>query len=186
MRTLDPYLQLFVDKTITEPRYLVSLTLNEPMNLSSRGGVSVLDEWWEPSELQIENVGLDTASIRIWNQDYEFTAGAVSGAYIRSPVQIYACYPVGVLDPYIVDVDGNPSDYWPVNYVQSPTSTTPLLMFDGFIIGTPEIGEWLTIECQRSLPKRYPLQKIRPPIANYLPATGMLVPWKGEVYRIES
>lgn len=182
MRTIDPYHNVVIDRDITAPTYLVAIVLNDPMNLSTREGVDSGGIWWESSKLQVNSVGIDTATLRIDNHDYAFTAGAMTGAYLRKPVKIYSAYslPRHMFRPYFEP------GYFDVGYFIEVYAATAVLLFDGYITDTPDIGEWLTIEATRSLPKKYPSVIIRKPLANHLPATGMVIEWDGETYRIEA
>lgn len=183
MRTLDYVQRSSTDRLITTPRYLIEVTLTGPLRLSTREGVLVGSDYYAPGEIQEGSVQIEneSASFRIRNPGYQYTQGALKGAFHRNVVKIYSAYSIidGSVPAYVEP------GYWADDYLTGPIYASEILLFDGHISQVSDIDEWITINCRGTLPKTYPLGKIRPPVFNHLPAPGMVILWKGESYRIE-
>ena len=182
MRHLDYFQSRVIEHDITAPGYLVDITLDAQMFLSSRGDVSLGGVSWAAGELQINSVSSDVAELRIHNPGYKFTTDAMRGAFVRNTVKIYMANRAdgGLLPPYVTP------GYWPDNYVIQSTTVNPFLIFDGLVSEITDIDEWITVRAVRLPPNRFPRRRLRAPIANFLPASGQVVQWQGETYRIES
>jgi hypothetical protein len=181
MRDLNPPLIAAVNRRTVKPIFLIEAELNAPMFLSTRDGISFNDSFFSPGEVQDVFVSDNESSFSIYNRDYQFTNGALRGSYLRNIAKIYSAYAMGAgfFPPYVTP------GYWPDNYIKTPENTIPETIFVGRISSVEIVGEWIQVECERDLPRKYPRGKIRPPLANHLPAAGQVVLWKGETYRIE-
>lgn len=184
MRDLGYIASGAIEAEILDPCHLVSITLLTPMFLSTRDGVSAMGEYWTPSNLQLGTVSSESADLKVHNTNYQYTLAAMQGALLRQPVKIFTAFswPGGDMPPYVTP------GYVAEGYIVSTGVMLPILRFDGYIsqIGEfDESGEWLPIQCIKSLPKKYG-RRIRAPFANHLPVNGQLVEWEGETYRIES
>ena len=184
MRDLDIYQSDAVDRNVTAPRYLVRLHLEDPMHLSTRDTLVYAGAVWVQSDIRIGRVSELTATLSVRNTDWIFSANAFRGEYTYRPVEILFAYPyIEAPPPYF------PEGYldFPIEeYVQSPDMVDIITLFAGHISDINSIGDWLEVTAVRTEEKRYPSVKIRPPLANHLPAPGQIITWKGQTYRIDA
>lgn len=164
MRTLSTEQAAAVAGPVTEPQYLVEITLDSPRFLSTRATVILSGNTYTTGDLQVGPVRHDSAELMIANHDDSLTAGAEDGAFLRQPVKILWAYGAATGDA---------------------SEPVPITRFEGIISATPEIGEWIKVECSPTPPKLYPFQRLRPPTANFLPSAGYVLAWDGAVLRIE-
>lgn len=164
MRTLTADQRESVDIGITMPRYLIETALSEPLYLSTRGDVVVDSIFYQGGCIEEGSLDLGEreATFKICNNAYQYTRGAVTGAYQRNAVRIFSCYALPETD-----------------------SVGKIQVFDGFIDQVSDLDEMITVRCRRTLPKTYPARQIRPPEFNHLPSPGMVISWDGATYRIE-
>lgn len=182
MRTVLPLASGSIDRIITEPRYLIQLELDRVINVSTHDDLSIDGISWVQGEVQFMNASDTGAVFRIYNTNYKYTEGAVRGSYHLKPVTIYAAYPRhGEWAPYIDD-----PDYVDPVYFVYTDAVAFFEIFSGRIAEITEIGEWLTIRCEKNETTRYPKVKLRSPLANHLPSPGTLIQWQGSTYRIEA
>lgn len=165
MRELTAGQRERVAADITAPRYLIETELSTPLYLSTREGVEVDGVWYEPDQTGPITIGDREAVISIYNHNYQYTLGAVTGAYSRKRVKIYSCY---------ASAD-----------TEAPASAGKILVFAGVIDKADELDEFIRLICRRSTPKTHPTRVIRPPFANHLPPAGMVIEWNGDTYRID-
>jgi hypothetical protein len=182
MRNVYPLAASSIDRIITEPRYLIQLELDTVINLSTHDELSIDGISWVQGNVQFINASDTAAVLRIYNTDYKYTQGAVRGSFHMNPVTIYAAYPrPDEWEPYIDD-----PDYVDTVYFVYTDVVAFFEIFSGRIAEITEIGEWLTIRCEKNETTRYPKVKLRSPLANHLPAPGALIQWQGETYRIDA
>lgn len=181
MRNLGPTQQSAVYQAGTEPRYFVKINLGEDQLLSTGADGQWQGEQYVSGYLRVLGVSGDRANLEIWNEDYQYTIGAMNGAYLRNRVQVFWAYEG---DPRAHYVEPG---YWEKGYTYGPSTTQPtaILIFDGIISGTPRVDEWLTVHCARETPKTWPSKKIRPPFANFAPSAGYTMNFDGQTIRIE-
>src|SRR5690606_10712878 len=120
-------------------------------NLSTGETVTSDAICWKGGETKADSmtVGMTSATLKLRNPDYKYTAPALRGSFVFNPVKIWFAYP----------------------------GAQSILIFSGFISEVSSINDWITLNCTRNHLKRYPAVKIRPPIANHLPANGQVIHW---------
>ncbi|GEM_PF-4490580 len=178
MRTLNPEQFASLTQRVTEPRYLVQITLDRTYYCSSHGDVVWKGQTWSGNDLVVGQVSPERCSLKVGNSDYRHTAAAMSGAYQRQPVQVWWAYQHA---PQAYAEAG----YWADDYAEGQT-ITPILLFDGLVSSCPSIGLQMDIEAETQPPRQFPSTRIRAPLANHLPPVGFTLTWGGEVYRIET
>lgn len=181
MRTLTTAQDATVAGPVSEPQYLVEINLDQPYYWSTRASRDYNGETYALGGIQVVRVSPDACELRMDNHDYTYTRGALEGDYLRGEVKVYWAYEAKAEALYVE------RGYWESGYTAEydDTSPAPILLFDGVIDATPEIGEWLTIQCTRTPPKLYPFKKLRAPLANFLPSAGYVLQFDGQVLRIE-
>lgn len=181
MLTLTTDQQEAVQGPITAPQYLVDIELGAPFHWSTReerieGGVT-----YQPGRIRSVSISPRGCTLVVDNHDYVFTNGAIDGAFLRAPVTVWWAY--GARPGALYAEEG----YWESGYTSGPgTQPAVIQRFSGIVDATPEIGEWMTVECTWSPPRRYPFRRLRPPIANWLPSPGYVVEFDGGILRIDS
>ncbi len=110
-------------------------------------------------------------TLAIRNDDRRHTMLAMWGEYIRKPFSLgHALAP----DRLYVDEDGVPyADQASVPYIGEKGAGSLHLM-SGFVADTPEAGEWLTINIDRSA-GTVPRDRILPPFARHTRPEGTLL-----------
>lgn len=162
MITLSPEQEAAVAGPVTAPQFLIEIELDQPYFFSTRADVTVDGNTYVAGAVQLGRVSHDSAELMINNHDYRHTGNALDGAYLRSPVRVLWAY----------DQDADPAP-------------APIVLFEGIISATPQVGNWLSISCRRTPPRVYPFTKLRPPLANHLPSAGYMLQFDGQVLRIE-
>lgn len=158
MRDLDTSQEGVVAGPVTEPQYLVSLELDMPLFFSTFSTRDFDGQTYNRGEIRLGKVTPREAEVLVWNQDDVWTDGSLTGSFQRSPVKIHWAY----------------------------SDTDPILLFDGIINNTtPQNDGWLRVQCTRTSPKLYPGTRIRPPLANHLPAVGYSIQFDGVTITVE-
>lgn len=181
MRDLTPEQQAAVAGPVTEPQYLVYIELDQPYYLSTRSEVDFGGNTYIPGRLQLNKVAQESCDLLVDNTEYLFTQGAQNGEYLRNPVEVYWAYGPRRGVRYVKP------GYWKAGYTVESDETVPgaQLIFRGVVNSTPSISEWLSVQCARTPPRLYPFRKMLPPHANFLPSAGYVLPFDGNVIRIE-
>lgn len=162
MINFSPEQEAAVAGPVTEPQYLIEIELDQPYFFSTRAGVFWDGNAYGAGEVQLGRVSHDSAELTIDNHDFRHTGNALDGYYLGSPVRVLWAY----------DQDADPAP-------------APIVLFDGIISATPQVGDWLAVSCRRTPPRVYPFTKLRPPLANHLPSAGYMLQFDGRVLRIE-
>lgn len=178
MKPFNPAQEAAVSGPITEPQYLVYIELDQPYFWSTRSAVTALGQDWSPSGVRVQSVSGSRATLMVENDDYRHTESALSGVYQRGDVRIYWAYPIPD-SPYVED------GYWEDDYVSDANEPIVDLIFEGLIYACPLVDFWLTIEANRTPPRMFPFQRIRPPFANHLPPEGYMVEFDNQILRVE-
>lgn len=164
----------------TRPHYLIEITLDSPMYLSTRHTVAWNGHTWVESECRVNSIGPEEASIQILNKEFQYTMGALTGDYQRQAVRIWWSYGIDEHLNYVEE------GYVQEGYVQGPQAAEPILIFDGIINSLPNVNMWLDVTATRTPPRRYPRWRILPPRANHLTPAGAVIVFGGESIRLES
>lgn len=286
MKTLSAEQQFVTAGPVTEPQYLVEITLDQPYYWSTRADTEHNGNTYTVGMVQLGNVSGQRAELRVDNHGYSFTQGALDGTFLRQPVRVlwaYGALPVPTAEPLEADGEFDSESDWTLGdgwsiasgeaYAVDPSAESlltaemeplavgedytitlvidalysgsvsvecdgvevisaqtsagtytgayvpaaasemlqivasadfqgdiesvsvqqdgavdtpdPIVIFDGIINATPEIGEWLSVSCSKTPPRLYPFRKLRPPLANFTPSAGYVVEFDGAILRIE-
>lgn len=182
MKTLTAAQAATVAGPVSEPQFLVEITLDQPYYWSTRSVREYNGNTYQTGGVQVLRVSDDSCTLRIDNHDWSFTNGALDGDFLRQPVSVLWAYESKAQALYVE------RGYWEPGYTSEYDDTPPDVIprFEGIINATPEIGEWITVECSKTPPRFYPFRKLRPPLANHLPSSGYLLTFDGDLLRIEA
>lgn len=179
-RELSPAQEFAFGNFATAPRYLVRIDLDGPYHYATADTVEWSGQTWIPSQIKMGTVANDTAQLWIENDGHRHSLNAVSGVYMRKPVQIWSAYNTPVV-PYAEE------GYWDEDYAETSELTTPILLFDGIVSSArPVENEWLQITATRLPPKFFPSERWRAPLANHLPAVGQVIEFGTAIITFEA
>lgn len=162
-----------VGADVTQPGYLVQIDFASPLRLSGRGAITWAGQSWAAWDVRIDGIGIDGAasaqngSVTLGNADY--TTGAL------------------VLGE---GVSGRAVNIWKF-YGEAPALGDPVLVFSGVgddAIISPD-GGVVRIGLQQSggvtlfCPRTYITRESG---RAFLPATGSIIQWNGETFRLEA
>ena len=115
MRTLSAEQQFVTSGPVTEPQYLIEITLDQPYYWATRRQAVLNGNTFTVGRVQLAQVSGSRAELRVDNHDYTYTNGALDGDYLRQPVRIWWAYdalPVPTALPLTADGEFASGDGW--------------------------------------------------------------------------
>lgn len=179
MKELTPEVIETLAGPVVEPCFLIEIELDDVMHLSTRqrfeyGGIT-----YEPGLVQGLHISQSEASFGLVNEGYKHTTPALTGAYQRAPVRVWwtdGAEPT----PLLVDDGYFSEDYYDADGRQAPT-----LVFRGNVMQFSQITSVLGVVATRSAARRYPTQRVLPPIANFVRPEGAVLQFGTTTFRLE-
>lgn len=115
MRTLSAEQQFVTDGPVTEPQYLIEITLDQPYYWSTRSDTEHNGNTYTVGAVQLGAVSGDRAELRVDNHGYAYTQGALDGTYLRQPCRVlwaYGALPVASAEPVQADESFDADTGW--------------------------------------------------------------------------
>ena len=156
---------------ITQPQYLIEVLFQSlTLRYSTRGTVEWNSQSWlgeagaEVANITKNKDGSQTARITLPNQSLAISAIVLNEAIADQPVRIWKAYGEGTI-----------------------TSAYVTQVFEGVIDSAPAIGERveLNLISENVFNQFSPRLRCGPPLMNYIPPTGTIIKWGGDIYELE-
>lgn len=165
---------------VIEPCFLIEITLDETLHLSTRQRYEYQGITYEPGLVLGLSLDIDRVAFEIINQDYQHTNSVLLGHYQRAPVRVWWVEGLEPRRPLIQPGYVAPG-YYDEDYRYAPT-----LIFRGNVSEFNPVDKTLGITATRSASRRYPTKRVLPPIANFTRPEGTVLVLGGSTYRLES
>lgn len=170
---------------VTDPIYLIEMTLDAPMKLSTRESIAWNGSMWQGgSGLTGGRASIraaqdwSTISVSLNNGDGALSEFLLSGNWRGQQIKVWqAVLTTGL---YVEDgyVDDGYLDEFSVDVLQ---------LFDGVLSSASRVYPTVELAARRSVGRGVyvPNLRVAAPVFNHLPAPGSVIPWNGDIYELQ-
>jgi hypothetical protein len=180
MKFLTPNQMTVLAARVQQPRYLIEIELDQQYYLAVGETAEIGGNTYESGRVSGLNFNERSWTFDFFNENFEHTMPSLLGYYLRKPARLF----LRTRDEAIY-VDENGEAYADEDGVVYGTpESPPMVIFSGNISTVESIDDWLRIVVERNVGRRYPSQRIGPPLANYTRPAGSVISFNNTIYRI--
>lgn len=181
MKYLDDALVERLLRRVQEPWYLVDITLDQEHHYTTGPAATINGVDYLPGHVTGLTMGADGCVLQVLNEGNQHTMPALRGAYQRNPVSVrLAEMPEALYEDqdgnYYLDQAGTP--------YEAASGVPGIHLLSGTISSIPVVNEWISVMVERTTGRRFPSQRIVPPMANHTRPEGTVIPINQSTYRI--